>query len=55
MKAEIKFMELWKDVFIGILWEADTEKKLDMQEIHKDWEDGGEGRIEWSKHWVKCW
>lgn len=28
MKAEIKFMELWKDVFIWILLEADTKKKL---------------------------
>ena len=30
MKAEVKFMELWKDVFIWILREADTKKKLDM-------------------------
>ena len=30
MKAEGKFMELWKDVFIWILWEVDTKKKLDM-------------------------
>ena len=30
MKAEVKFMELCKDVFIWILREADTKKKWDM-------------------------
>ena len=31
MKAEIKFMELWKDVFIWILLEANTETKPESQ------------------------